>query len=210
MNPANVVYNRAVTCLRYHLADSPVLIRSYPIRGKQINCMIWEAIRATTASALLFEGISIGPHYAPQIYVDAELVENNPIASVYREKEILETSTNQRPIDIACVVSLGCGNEHPTALKFEEHEEDIETTLWDYFRNIFKPNVKKEREQKLRSAMLKIAKDCERHHELTSALHAGDHNQTYFRLNVEVGMEDVAATDWMEEQQTLIIERART
>jgi predicted acylesterase/phospholipase RssA len=201
----------AVSCMRYHNIGPPTLLRTYRVRANQDdNCKIWEAIRATTASILLFEPIEIGPSYSPQIFVDAELVANNPVTLVYREKEGFYLRVgNKPPPEIGCVVSIGCGSEYPISLKTDDGDDEAKG-YWERFKGFFGRNVKEERAKQLYDVMLRIAKDCERQHQQISASYHEDEERIYFRLNVKSGLEAVAATDWTEEERAKIMTQSET
>jgi hypothetical protein len=193
----------------YHSVYSYSLIRSYNMRENQDqNCKIWEAIRATTASSQLFDPIIIGPLYAAQEFVGAELVASNPISILHEEKEALYRSVgNKPPPDIGCVLSLGCGTERPISLKTEDDKEA--QTNWQQFRSIFGLNVKEERSHLLYNIMMKIATNCEKEHERTSRSYQNIGERVYFRLNVIQGLEDIGTTAWSEDERQFITVQSR-
>ncbi|KAH8813828.1 hypothetical protein DL96DRAFT_1561220 [Flagelloscypha sp. PMI_526] len=98
----------------YHNAGHPRLFRNYPSRSNpSIDCMLWEAARATLAMPDLFEPIVIGDSSLRETFVGGEARWNNPTNEL--TKEATHIFKDRR---IACIVSIGSG--HPGHMSFAQ------------------------------------------------------------------------------------------
>ncbi|KAF9470349.1 FabD/lysophospholipase-like protein [Pholiota conissans] len=146
----------------------PVRFRTYPSRETHINCTIWEAARATSAAPTFFKRILIG---RDQPYIDGGLGYNNPCQTVLDEARSLFGDRQ-----VGCLVSIGTGRVQAIA---------IERPRW--FQQVIPTNVI--------DALVAITTDCERTHQEMSERFAKLSN-TYFRLNVEQGMQGIELSEW--------------
>ena len=149
-------------------ANIPVLFRSYQSHGTHLECKIWEAARATSAAPTFFKRIEIGNN---QPFIDGGLGCNNPSNVVLKEaKEIFSTQ------QIGCLLSIGTGQAGTINIKKPR-----------FFQQILPTDVIE--------ALQKISTDCEETHQ--DMLHLFDNlPNTYFRLNVEHGMQDIELSEW--------------
>ena len=98
-----------------------IKFRNYPAEGADdIKPKIWEAARATSAAALFFDPIAIGPY--GQEFVDGEAGYNNPVQVAYDEAK-----SCFKDRDIECIVSVGTGMSPLTA--FGRNLKEIGQTL---------------------------------------------------------------------------------
>jgi len=129
--------------------------------------MIWEAARATSAAPTFFERIVIDE----EPFIDGGMGRNNPINQVLEEAELMFPDRN-----IACIVSLGTGQA-----------ETISIPKPDWLQRVIPLHVV--------NAMRKIATDCEESAE--AAARRFEHTPgTYFRFNVDQGLQDVRLEQW--------------
>jgi len=149
-------------------ANIPVLFRSYHSHETHLECKIWEAARATSAAPTFFKRIEIGNN---QPFIDGGLGCNNPSNVVLKEaKEIFSTRK------IGCLISIGTGQV-----------ELINIKKPGFFQQIIPTDVIE--------ALKKISTDCEETHQ--DMLHLFDNlPNTYFRLNVEHGMQGIELSEW--------------
>ncbi|KAH8795188.1 hypothetical protein DL96DRAFT_1723450 [Flagelloscypha sp. PMI_526] len=83
------------------------LFRTYRSRtNASLDCTLWEAARATTATPSLFSPIFIGPEHIGEIFVSGELGWNNPTNELTEEAAQAFIGRH-----IACIISIGSG--HP-------------------------------------------------------------------------------------------------
>jgi len=149
-------------------ANIPVLFRSYESREPHSNCKIWEATRATLAAPTLFKRIEIG---RAQPYIDGGLGRNNPSRVVLEEAKALFGARH-----IGCLVSIGTG-----------HAETISVKKSRGFRQLVSTDIS--------DTLKAITIDCEATHEAMLGLFA-KLPTTYFRLNVEHGMQGIKLSEW--------------
>jgi len=149
-------------------AGIPVLFRSYQSQETHSGCKIWEAARATSAAPTFFKHIEIGNK---QPFIDGGLGCNNPSKLVLKEAQVV-FPTHQ----IGCLVSIGAGQA-----------EVISIGVPGFFQQIVPTHIL--------DALKGISTDCERMHEDISLLFANSSN-TYFRINVEQGMQDIKHSEW--------------
>ena len=149
-------------------ANIPVLFRTYESRQPHSNCKIWEAARATSAAPTFFKRIEIGRN---QPFIDGGLGCNNPSQVVLKEAEALFGARQ-----IGCLVSIGTGKAKVTDIKKP-----------GFFQWIIPTDVI--------NALKEIASDCETTHQEMLGRFA-NLPDTYFRLNVEQGMQGIKPFEW--------------
>ncbi|KAJ7479539.1 hypothetical protein FB451DRAFT_1556471 [Mycena latifolia] len=150
----------------------PELFRSYNTSEEPASdCMIWEAARATSAMPGLFKPMEIGLGGTRQRYIDGGVGHNNPTSLVLAEAEEIYPA---RPVVL--VVSLGSG--HPDIIQIPASSSASAVA----------------------KAMKGIATNCEKTHEETARRFRTIPN-TYFRFNVEQGMQGLAPQDWENSSQ---------
>ncbi|KAJ7101034.1 acyl transferase/acyl hydrolase/lysophospholipase [Mycena epipterygia] len=148
-------------------AGIPHLFRSYnTLEEPASNCMIWQAARATSATPGLFKPMDIGLSGLKQRYIDGCVGNNNPTSLVLEEAKQLYPSC-----PIVLVASLGTG--HPGTIQLPKS--------W--------------RLNTIAQVMKNIAADCEKMHEENVHRFQSTAN-TYFRLNVQQGMQVLEPKDW--------------
>jgi predicted acylesterase/phospholipase RssA len=175
------------------------LFRTYRVRANQeFNCQIWEAIRATTASPLLYEPIAIGKDWSKQQFINAELGANNPISYMIEEKQkVWLRQGNWPPPEIGCIVSIGSGKEKLISMPTEQ-QSGVVGTITGMLRITKSPAEM--REKQLYEVMVRIAKDCEKKHQQIKESFGRDEERVYFRFNIEHGMQDIEETDYGEDK----------
>ena len=146
----------------------PILFRSYESCETHPECKIWEAARATSAAPTFFKRIEIG---RAQPFIDGGVGRNNPSWVVLDEANTL---FGARPI--GCLVSIGTGQVEVVGIRRP-----------GFFQQIIPTDVV--------DALKAIATDCEDTHEHMLRLFA-QLPKTYFRLNVEQGMQGMKLSEW--------------
>lgn len=151
-----------------------MLFRTYePPHGRFIDCMIWEAARATSAAPIFFKPIEIDVGYGVRTrYIDGGLGNNNPTDLVLQEAGNIFPNRK-----IACIISIGTGRpknprlSRPGILQRNLPRFDIAIAIGE------------------------IVTDCENTAEAMERRfsHAPD---VYFRFNVEHGMDGIELKDW--------------
>ncbi|KDR74883.1 hypothetical protein GALMADRAFT_249794 [Galerina marginata CBS 339.88] len=168
--------DQGVTCrtfvcaLNAHNMDGniPQLFRTYQSRQVPFDCKIWEAARATSAMPTLFEHIEIGRQ---QPFIDGGLGRNNPSWVVlYEAKDLFKDR------QIGCLVSIGTGKPEVISIQSPRLFPQFIPT-------------------KVLEALKAIATGCEDTHQAMLRLLAHLPN-TYFRLNVEQGMQGIDVSEW--------------
>jgi len=149
-------------------ANIPQLFRTYQSREIPLDCKIWEAARATSAAPTFFERIEIG---RKQPFIDGGLGRNNPSQVVLDEAKALFGARK-----IGCLVSIGTGQTEVISIKQP-----------GLFQQFVPTNVIE--------ALKAITTDCEATHQAMLRLFARLPN-TYFRLNVEQGMQAIDVSEW--------------
>ena len=149
-------------------ANIPMLFRTYQSHETHSDCKIWEAARATSAAPTFFKRIEIG---RGQPFIDGGLGRNNPSRVLLDEAKGLF-----RTRQIGCLVSIGTGQAEIISIKKP-----------GVFQKIVPTDVI--------NALKGIATDCEATHEAMLGLFANLPN-TYFRLNVEQGMQGIQLSEW--------------
>jgi len=148
-------------------ANIPVLFRTYQSHETHLGCKVWEAARATSAAPTFFKRLEIGN----QPFIDGGLGRNNPSKLVLAEAKVVFPT---RPI--GCLVSIGTGQADTISIKKP-----------GFLQQILPTDVIK--------ALKGISTDCEATHEDMLLLFANS-PQTYFRLNVEQGMQGIELAEW--------------
>jgi len=151
-----------------HNMNIPILFRTYESHETHPECKIWEAARATSATPMFFKRIEIG---RAQPFIDGGVGRNNPSWVVLDEANSL---FGARPI--GCLVSIGTGKVEAVSIRRPS-----------FFQQIIPTDVIE--------ALKAIATDCEDTHEHMLRLFA-QLPTTYFRLNVEQGMERIKLSKW--------------
>ena len=149
-------------------ANIPVLFRTYQSREIHSDCKIWEAARATSAAPTFFKRIEIG---RGQPFIDGGLGRNNPSRLLLDEANALFGARH-----IGCLLSIGTGQA-----------EVISIEKPGIFQRIVPTDII--------DALKAIATDCEATHETMLGLFANSPD-TYFRLNVEHGMQGIQLSEW--------------
>ncbi|KAG6873558.1 hypothetical protein C0992_008647 [Termitomyces sp. T32_za158] len=158
----------------------PRLFRSYEVRESQEHdATIWEVARATTAAPGFFKRIFMGTEPKEE-FVDGGLRYNNPTKEVFTEaQKVFGTERS-----ISCILSIGTG--HPDAISLKR----------SMFQRLDPRN--------LMDVLVRIAQDCENvSNEFEEEYGKGDirkskkEKKTYFRLNVQQGLQHVSQTEWM-------------
>jgi Patatin-like phospholipase len=149
-------------------ANIPVLFRTYQSRETHSGCKIWEAARATSAAPTFFKRIEIG---RKQPFIDGGLGRNNPSRVLLDEAKALFGVRR-----LGCLVSIGTGQAEIISIKKP---------------GVFQQLIPKD----VIDALKAIATDCEATHETMLGLFANTPN-TYFRLNVEQGMQGIHLAEW--------------
>ena len=151
----------------------PTLFRSWePSSNPTYNCSIVQAARATTAAPTFFKAIEFG-HPTAQRYLDGGMRCNNPVAYVVEEARSLYPGQA-----ISCVLSLGTGTMRVIGLERP-----------DAFQNMLPTNLIK--------VLRGIATDCDAQSEaMAKQLNQPDKPNSYFRLNVNEGLQNVSLAEW--------------
>ncbi|KAL1904484.1 hypothetical protein Sste5344_009772 [Sporothrix stenoceras] len=132
------------------------------------NCTIWEAFRATSAAPPYFDPISIGDPGEEEIFIDGGLGYNNPT------EQLLDEARRQFPErKVACIVSIGTGMA----------------------RVIHFPDSPKTSPKKLIDALKNMATEADTTAERVQ-VRFQDTQDTYFRFNVNRGLEDLMLDEW--------------
>ncbi|KAG8685911.1 hypothetical protein FRC08_012845 [Ceratobasidium sp. 394] len=154
-------------------ASSSTRFRTYSATtNPTANCYIWEAARATTAAPKFFKAAWVLEDSGIKMrYIDGGLRCNNPT------HELLDEAANFFPDRlVACILSIGTGRRGKIELP--------DTGL-----------VPKLQLAKVVKVLQKIALDCEKtHQELSERFY--NRPGTYFRFNVDHGMEAVGLAEW--------------
>lgn len=158
-----------------------VLLRSYDSRREpapEFNCTIWQAGRATCASALAFKPIQIGQN----IFLDEGAMNYNPAPQALDEAAVNEWPGRE----IGLFISVGTGKRSGESIHSSEWWED---TFADAFGGFADAK---------RRLITKID-GCETTHQEMLREHLAKRRvsrQNYFRLNVEVGVGEFGMNEW--------------
>ena len=149
-------------------AQIPRLFHTYQAQKFSTpNCMIWEAVRATSAAPTFFKRIIIDG----EPYVDGGMGCNNPIQQVLEEAELVFPDRH-----VACIVSIGTGQA-----------QTISIPEPGWFQRMLPLQVV--------DAIRKIATDCETSAQVAARRFERTPG-VYFRFNVEQGMQQVGLEQW--------------
>ncbi|EME81543.1 uncharacterized protein MYCFIDRAFT_155708 [Pseudocercospora fijiensis CIRAD86] len=187
-NPNALLYdtreNRTKTAVFAVLRGTSVInmLRSYDSRKEpapDVNCTIWQAGRATSATQMAFKPIQIGQ----SVYLDEGAGKYNPSAMV-----LDEAVCNEWPgREVGVFISIGTGKRPPTSNR-NQHE------WWEDFLGGSMGEFAEAR----RKLMAKI-EGCEESHKFMLREHLatrGVNPENYFRLNVEVGVGEFGMDEW--------------
>ncbi|KAJ7109063.1 acyl transferase/acyl hydrolase/lysophospholipase, partial [Mycena crocata] len=154
-------------------AKKAVLFRSYPSpKNVPISCTIWQAARATSAAPTFFKRALIGPPTRPEPFIDGGVGQNNPTEQLLSEAEAIFPGQK-----VACLISIGTGQ--PGTIEVRKP-------------GVFERNVVAVGTIK---AMVAMATDCEETAERMEKRFE-DRPKTYFRFNVDRGLQKVKLGDW--------------
>jgi len=158
----------------------PYLFRTYRGRGGVTNkdCMIWEAIRATSAAPTFFDPIQI----QDEMFVDGGFGCNNPVNFVYDEAREMWPDR-----EIGCIISLGTGM--PRVLSLQN------PTLFD---TRFPKNWVQ--------VLERTATECDTAHQ--DMLRKKELRGKYFRFNVQQGLQGVSLMEWQKLGETASLTEA--
>ena len=87
-----------------------MLFRNYSSDVKEVEPMIWEACRATSAAATFFDPVSIGPF--GEEFIDGATESNNPIERLLEEARRVWQDIDAR---MGCILSIGTGQSPLTS-----------------------------------------------------------------------------------------------
>ncbi|KAG8722151.1 hypothetical protein FRC09_006729 [Ceratobasidium sp. 395] len=154
-----------------HTTRGVILFRSYISSENQApDCTIIQAVRATTAHPGLFKPANIEDRGITLSFIDAGLGCNNPAARMLDEAKLV--FQNQH---VGCVISVGTGQTQPPSLPAYKR---ISRVLSDDSAQ----------------ALQRIATDCEQTAQQLQ-VRFRDTPNTYFRFNIEQGLQDIGAAD---------------
>ncbi|KAG8782384.1 hypothetical protein FRC12_020889 [Ceratobasidium sp. 428] len=152
----------------------PTRFRTYDVPNGSNSipdCCIWEAARATSAAPKFFKPALITEDHTEMRYIDGGLRCNNPTNELLNESANYFTAGRE----VACILSIGTGRRGKIQLPDVGMVPKLQ--LWHIVK-----------------LLQKISLDCERtHQELEIRFHR---KNTYFRFNVDHGMENVGLAEW--------------
>ncbi|CAG8974199.1 hypothetical protein HYALB_00007362 [Hymenoscyphus albidus] len=157
---------------------SPVVLRSYDSRKEpapEVNCKIWEAGRATSATGLAFKPIQIGQ----SLFLDEGAGRFNPSIEA-----LDEACVNEWPgRDVGVMISIGTG-KRPTGSEQNSH-------LWyEGFMGDF---------AEARRKLIAKIEGCEETHQYMvreGLSKRGVNVSNYYRFNVEIGVGEFGMNEW--------------
>ena len=152
----------------------PRRFRTYRVREiPSLNCLIWEAARATTAAPTFFKRIGIGEsNRAKEEFIDGGLRCNNPTNQVIEEARAIFSDDST----LGCLVSIGTG--HPGIIGLSEP---------DGFQKMLPTN--------LIGVLKEIATDCESiANEIAQRFR--DTPDHFFRYSVTHGAGGISMEEW--------------
>lgn len=176
--------NRTKTAVTAVLKGTPVttLLRSYDSRKEpapDVNCTIWQAGRATSATAMAFKPIKIGQ----SVYLDEGAGKYNPAPTI-----LDEAVQNEWPgRDVGVFVSIGTG-KRPANTNARSHE------WWEGFLGGSMGDFAEARRR-----LISKLEGCEDTHQFMLREHLaarGVNVENYYRLNVEVGVGEFGMNEW--------------
>ena len=187
-NPNTLLYdsreNRTKTAVTAVLRGTPVtqLLRSYDSRKEpapEVSCTIWQAGRATSATAMAFKPIQIGQ----SVYLDEGAGKYNPAPLIMDE-----AVQNEWPgREVGVFVSIGTG-KRPSDARGKESE------WWEGFLGGSMGDFAEARRR-----LISKLEGCEETHRYMVNQHLqkrGVNPENYYRLNVEVGVGEFGMNEW--------------
>ncbi|CAK4025879.1 related to calcium-independent phospholipase A2 [Lecanosticta acicola] len=187
-NPNALLYdtreNRTKTAVTAVLKGTSVitLLRSYDSRKEpapDVNCTIWQAGRATSATQMAFKPIQIGQ----SLYLDEGAGKYNPSPQI-----LDEAVQNEWPgREVGIFVSIGTGKRPPGtgARQHEWWEDFLGGSMGDF--------------AEARRRLIMKLEGCEESHRYMVREHLaarGVSPENYFRLNVEIGVGEFGMNEW--------------
>ncbi|QIW96028.1 hypothetical protein AMS68_001546 [Peltaster fructicola] len=164
-------------------AESTVLLRSYDSRREpapDVNCTIWQAGRATSATGLAFKPIQIGQY----VYHDDGSGEFNPSPTM-----LDEATQNEWPgREVGLFVSIGTGKRPGSSSSTNQAE------WWEGFMGGTMGAFAEARRR-----LISKIEGCENTHLYMLREHCaarGVNPENYYRFNVEVGVGEFAMNEW--------------
>ncbi|KAF2487441.1 acyl transferase/acyl hydrolase/lysophospholipase [Neohortaea acidophila] len=176
--------NRAKTAVTAVMRGTPVtkLLRSYDSRKEpapEVDCTIWQAGRATSATAMAFKPIQIGQ----SVYLDEGPGKYNPAPLI-----LDEAVSNEWPgREVGVFVSIGTGKRAADA-------RGKETEWWEGFLGGSMSDFAEARRR-----LISKLEGCEKTHQDMLHKHLferGVNPENYCRLNVEVGVGEFGMNEW--------------
>ncbi|KAI5293223.1 hypothetical protein KEM52_005733 [Ascosphaera acerosa] len=161
----------------------PILLRSYDSRREpppDFNCTIWQAGRATCASALAFKPVKIGQYEL----LDEGAMNYNPAPQALDEAVLNEWPGRE----VGVFVSIGTGKRSPTSAKANQQE---------WWEGIVGNGISQFAEARRR--LITKIDGCEKTHEYMLREHLqrrGVPLERYMRLNVNVGVGGFKMNEW--------------
>ena len=159
-----------------------ILLRSYDSRKEpapEFDCTIWQAGRATSATGLAFKPIQIGQ----SVFIDEGAGNYNPSPQILDEAVVNEWPGRE----LGVFISIGTG-KRPGGSSANKHE------WWEGFMGSGLGDFAEAR----RRLVSKI-EGCEDTHQYMRNEHLpkrGINPETYYRLNVEVGVGEFGMNEW--------------
>lgn len=160
----------------------PVLLRSYDSRREpapEEKCTIWQAGRATAATALAFKPIQIGQ----SVFLDEGAGKYNP-APVALDEALLNEWPGR---EVGVLMSIGTG-KRPAGTNSQQHlwwEGFVSSGMGDF--------------AEARRRLISKIEGCEETHKYMVHKHLYDRNvpmENYYRLNVDVGVGEFGMNEW--------------
>ena len=159
-----------------------ILLRSYNSRKEpapEFDCTIWQAGRATSATGLAFKPIQIGQ----SVFIDEGAGNYNPSPQILDEAVVNEWPGRE----LGVFISIGTG-KRPSGSPGNQHE------WWEGFMGGTMGNFAEARKR-----LVAKIEGCEDTHKYMRDEHLskrGINPETYYRLNVEVGVGEFGMNEW--------------
>lgn len=152
----------------------PRRFRTYDVRSNSnMNCKIWQAVRATMATPTIFKSISIGEEdQIPERFIDGGLKGNNPVKEVMDESRLVFGDDRL----LGVLVNLGAG-----------YSGTIGLSTPDTFQRVLPTD--------LLITLKNLAVDCESTAEEVKH-HWKNIPDRYFRFSVTHGTEGISLEEW--------------
>ncbi|KAK4545028.1 hypothetical protein LTR36_003579 [Oleoguttula mirabilis] len=176
--------NRTKTAITAVLKGTPVttVMRSYDSRKEpapDVKCTIWQAGRATCATAMAFKPIKVGQ----SVYLDEGGGKYNPSPMI-----LDEAVQNEWPgREVGVFVSIGTG-KRPTGTGVQQHE---------WWESIMGGSMGDFAEARRR--LIAKLEGCEDTHQYMMREHLASrqvNRDNYYRLNVEIGVGEFGMNEW--------------